>query len=73
LAPNWASSYGEPPAFHFLRLVSAIKAIHELGITSDLPAVREFGRIMTRCQHLHQQTELLDAINPLLTKDFNGR
>jgi hypothetical protein len=68
LDTNWVRSYGKPPAFHYLRLVSALKTIQALGIKSDLPAVREFGKAMNGCQHLTQQKELLELIATLLNQ-----
>ncbi len=62
LEENWVSTYGEPPAYHYLRLVSAIKTIQTLGISADLPAVHEFGQIMDRCHHLSQQPELVELV-----------
>jgi hypothetical protein len=67
LNSNWTRSYGDP-AYHYLRLVSAIKAIHALWISGDLPTVREFGRIIDRCQPLRDQPELLETIGPLLAR-----
>jgi hypothetical protein len=58
---NWARNYGEPSAFHYLRLISALKAIRALGISGDLPAVREFLKLMNGCRHLNQQQELVQT------------
>jgi hypothetical protein len=66
LDANWVRSFGEPPALHYLRLVSALKTIRTLGINSDLPAVREFGDVMNQCQHLTQQQELVEVTATLL-------
>lgn len=66
LDANWVRNYGQPPAFHYLRLVSALKTIRTLGINSDLPAVREFDKMMNECQHLSQQKELAEVIGTLL-------
>jgi len=66
LNPNWVRSYGEPPSSHYPRMVSALKTIRALGINSDLPAVREFGKVMNQCQHLSQQQELAEVIGTLL-------
>jgi hypothetical protein len=43
LDANWVRNYGDLPAYHYLRSISLIKAIHELQISNDLPAVLEFG------------------------------
>jgi hypothetical protein len=66
LDANWVRSYGPPPASHYLRLVSAIKAVQALGINSDLPAIREFSEVMDHCPHLSQQTELVNLTGALL-------
>ena len=65
---NWMRNYVEPPAFHYLRLVSALKAIHALGIASDLPAVDEIHKLMNGCQHLNQQQELVGVMGTLLRR-----
>jgi len=66
LPGNWVRSFGEPPASHYLRLVSALKTIRALGITSDLPDVREFNKVVKRCQHLSQQQELVEVIGTVV-------
>jgi hypothetical protein len=66
LEANWLRTYGEPPALHYLRLVSALKTIHTLGINGDLPAVGEFGKVMDHCQQLSQQQELAELTAALL-------
>jgi hypothetical protein len=63
---NWIRNYTEPPAFHYLRLVSALKAIRTLGINGDLPAVSEIHKLMSRCQHLNQQQELVEVMGTLV-------
>ena len=63
LDPNWLSNYGQPPSYHYDRLVSALRAVHALGISSDLPGVLESGRLIEHCRYLSHQWELLDAIN----------
>jgi hypothetical protein len=68
LDPNWIRNYGEPPAYHYLRLVSALKIIQALGINSDLPSVREFGSVMNGCQHLIHQQELVELATALLNR-----
>jgi hypothetical protein len=68
LDPNWVRNYGEPPSYHYLRLVSAIKAIQALGINSDLPTVREFSQVMRRCRALTQQQELVELTSILLNR-----
>jgi hypothetical protein len=68
LDPNWARNYGEAPAFHYLRLVSALKTIDALGIADDLPTVQELAKLNRQCHSLSEQTELRNAIHALLAK-----
>ena len=58
LNANWDREFGQPPALHYLRLISALKAIRALGIKSDLGAVREFFTMTRGCRHLTQQQDL---------------
>jgi hypothetical protein len=66
LDPNWTRNYGESPALHYLRLVSALKAINALGINSDLPAVHEFAKMSRQCNNLNDQSELTVALGAIL-------
>lgn len=66
LDANWVRNYGQSPALHYLRLVSALKTIRTLGINGDLPAVREFGEVMDQCHYLSQQQELVHLTAALL-------
>jgi len=66
LDANWPRNYGARPAMHYLRLVSALKAIRALGINRDLPAVREFGQVVEQCNHLNQQHELAEILAILI-------
>jgi len=63
---NWVRNYGQPPSYHYLRLVSALKTIRTLGIDSDLPAVRQFRDVLNQCRQLNQQQELMDITTTLL-------
>jgi len=58
LGDSWAADYRAPPAFHYLRLVSALKAIRTLGIRDDFPVVREFSKVLRQCHQLNQKPEL---------------
>lgn len=66
LDANWVRNYGEPPSFHYLRLVSTLKTIRTLGINGDLAAVRKFGKILDQCHHLSQRQELVELTATLL-------
>jgi hypothetical protein len=66
LDENWDRDYGQPPALHYMRLVSALKTIRKLGILLDLPAVREFRIVMNRCEHLREKHELVELTATLL-------
>jgi hypothetical protein len=66
LHKNWAVSYGEPPAKHYMRLVSTLMTVRALGINSDLPAVREFRTAIEHCRHLSSQGELVKILETLL-------
>lgn len=68
LEPNWVRTYGKPPAIHYLTLVSALEAIRALGLNGDLPAVRKFGNVMSRCQPLLEQKELAELKSSLLSQ-----
>lgn len=68
LGNYWTSNYGEPAAYHYLRLVSALKAIHALGVDEDLPAVRELAKLVDHCKNLKDERELRDVIGLLLVK-----
>jgi hypothetical protein len=68
LDANWDRSYGQAPALHYLRLVSALTTIRTLAINDDLPAVREFRKVMDQCRHLNQQRELVNITTTLLDR-----
>jgi len=64
----WTRNYGQSTTYHFLRVVSALKAIQALAVNQDLPAVREFAEMVDHCQNLKGQQELREVIIPLLSK-----
>jgi len=66
LDDNWVRSYGQPPVYHYLRLVSAFKAIRALGLQGDLPAVINFNELLRHCQALSEQNELTELTADLL-------
>ena len=66
LDDSWVRSYGQPPAYHCLRIVSALKAIQALGLKDDLQAVRTFNELIRHCQALSEQNELTELTGDLL-------
>ena len=61
-------NFGEPSTDHYLRLVSALKAIHALGVDEDVPAVLAFAALVDHCKNLKDQQELRDVISSVLAK-----
>jgi hypothetical protein len=68
LGGNWSRSFGEAPSMHYLRVVSALNAIHTLGLHEDLAAVREFRKLLVRCPSLRRQEGLTEILAQFATE-----
>jgi hypothetical protein len=53
---------------HYLRVVSALNAIHTLGLHEDLAAVREFRKLLVRCPSLRRQEGLTEILAQFATE-----
>jgi hypothetical protein len=67
LDEDWVSNYGEDPAFHYFRLVSALRILKTASSKSDLSALKELSEIVNHCQDLKQRPELVNLVRGLLT------
>jgi hypothetical protein len=65
LDEDWVSNYGEEPAFHYFRLVSALKIMKGASSKSDLSVLKELGEIVNHCEHLSQKQELVELTRGL--------
>ena len=68
LDESWVSNYGEEPAFHYFRLISALKIMRTAGNEADLSALQELSEIVNHCQDLNQKPDLVNLIKGLLTR-----